>query len=550
MRNEARKPFRCAKNECKSALPMLRPSTGIDFSKRASSLVAVFFLIAVGAFSGSLLMTILPYHVVQLGGSPSDVGVVQSSVAASMAVSFCWMGPASDVLGRKPIIVGGIATVSLFFFAASMSQSLESLIFSLLGVGLFLGYSVAVQAYIGDATSRSEQPMLIARLGIVGGVVSLFSPSLASLVATSSAGYNGAFILVSLMFMVSAGGAELFLLDREQLARLNHSTHHAKARERWRKLRDLYVPSCSSMAGRAHNDERWPIILSVVGIHIFVSALGCTLHFLLPLGPLVSTELGQSWYAGLLTLDHIAAAGANVGFVWLQRVMGTFEVGLVGSVLILLSNSLWASVSLRDCRQAGSCLVANASISDLACLVSGAVLYGCGHALTMTAGSCIILQSSNSRNAGTTLTAGMIGISVGNIVGPLLFGHILQAVGTRYAFTAASAGAGIVAVLWVMIRNQDDEESTARMRKGLPSRRKFYDTVMQAVRESRDRKRDQVMQALLDEFQYIIQRRGYELAAPGAFEELARALNEAFKQRHEGRLSRVTRRISYAPQLA
>ena len=97
---------------------------------------------------------------------------------------------------------------------------------------------------------------------------------------------------------------------------------------------------------------------------------------------------------------------------------------------------------------------------------------------------------------------------------------------------------------------EDDEENTARLRKGLPSRRKFYDIVMQAVRESRDRKRDQVMQALLDEFQYLIQRRGYELAAPGVFEELARALNEFFKQRHEGRLSRITRRMSYAPQLS
>ena len=85
------------------------------------------------------------------------------------------------------------------------------------------------------------------------------------------------------------------------------------------------------------------------------------------------------------------------------------------------------------------------------------------------------------------------------------------------------------------------------MRKGLPSRRKFYDTILQAVRANRDQKRDQVMKALLNEVESLIHRRGYELAAPGAFEELAWALNEVFKPRHEGRLSRITRRMSYVP---
>ena len=146
------------------------------------------------------------------------------------------------------------------------------------------------------------------------------------------------------------------------------------------------------------------------------------------------------------------------------------------------------------------------------------------------------------------MTAGLIGRAVGQVVGPLLFGFILQAEGARYAFTVASAGAGFGAVVWAMIRNQDDAENAARLLKGLPSRRKFYDTVMQAVRANRDLKRDQVMQALLNEFESLIHRRGYELAAPGAFEELAWALNEVFKQRHEGRLSRITRRMSYVPE--
>ena len=283
-------------------------------------------------------------------------------------------------------------------------------------------------------------------------------------------------------------------------------------------------------------------------MYILVSALDCTLHLMLPVGPLISTGLGQSWYAVLLTLEQITEAGANLGFVWLQRVMGTFEVGLVGSVLTLLSNLLWASVGLYHCCQADSCLVANASISDLACLVGGTLLYGSGHALTVTAGNCILLQSSNTKNAGTVMTAGLIGRAVGQVVGPLLFGFILQAEGARYAFTVASAGAGFGAVVWAMVRNQDDAENAARLLKGLPSRRKFYDTVMQAVRANRDLKRDQVMQALLNEFESLIHRRGYELAAPGAFEELAWALNEVFKQRHEGRLSRITRRMSYVPE--
>jgi len=65
----------------------------------------------------------------------------------------------------------------------------------------------------------------------------------------------------------------------------------------------------------------------------------------------------------------------------------------------------------------------------------------------------------------------------------------------------------------------------------MPSRRRLLDIVAQARLVEETRKRDEVMEMLLAEFEALIQSLQCDLAAQGVFEDIVATLNNAFRRR-------------------
>jgi DHA1 family bicyclomycin/chloramphenicol resistance-like MFS transporter len=62
-----------------------------------------------------------------LGANPSDVGLTMSAFMFSLAAAPLVYGPTSDRIGRKPVVVCGVALFVLASLARTVAQSLPTL---------------------------------------------------------------------------------------------------------------------------------------------------------------------------------------------------------------------------------------------------------------------------------------------------------------------------------------------------------------------------------------------------------------------------------------
>ena len=161
----------------------------------------------------SVLAPVLPPLMRELGLSALQGGLILSG-SSIVWVIFCpWWGRRSDVQGRKPVIVVGLAGYALgaIAFAVFLQAGVDGVIASatlvwLLLVGarmvvgaLFSAAAPASQAYIADIKSGQERTGALGILSAANSLGSILGPALGAVVVSLGLGLVAPIFLSSLM---------------------------------------------------------------------------------------------------------------------------------------------------------------------------------------------------------------------------------------------------------------------------------------------------------------------------------------------------------------
>ncbi|KOS16759.1 putative membrane protein [Escovopsis weberi] len=130
----------------------------------------------------------LPELVANLPDVPeADVGFYVGMLASAFALAqlssnFAW-GYASDVIGRKPVLVAGTFCLMLCFLAFGFCQRYWQVVLVHALMGLLNGNAAAVPTVLGEVTDRSNQSKVFAYLPIVYSLGSITGPAAGGVLA-------------------------------------------------------------------------------------------------------------------------------------------------------------------------------------------------------------------------------------------------------------------------------------------------------------------------------------------------------------------------------
>lgn len=152
-------------------------TASVDQPSEGRMTVLLGMLAAFGALAIDLYLPALPTIGADLGASPAAVQLSVTLFLAGFTVGMLFCGPLSDRLGRRPVLLGGVALFALASLACMMAGSVEQLIaarlFQALGGGaaFVLSRVVVRDLFPGVAAIR-----MLSLLAMVSALAPLLAP--------------------------------------------------------------------------------------------------------------------------------------------------------------------------------------------------------------------------------------------------------------------------------------------------------------------------------------------------------------------------------------
>lgn len=165
-----------------------------------------------------MTLPVLPFYIEKLLSAEAvssktvslHVGLITAAFPLTQFLFSSYLGSLSDKIGRRPIILSGIAGFSISTFIFSLGGSIALLYISRLMAGIFTaGFVTASGACIADKTTDKKRGKNMALLSSVAGLGAVAGPLLGNLFSKVSLRFNlpfGQFILdkFSAPFVISA----------------------------------------------------------------------------------------------------------------------------------------------------------------------------------------------------------------------------------------------------------------------------------------------------------------------------------------------------------
>lgn len=171
-------------------------------SSQRSSMGILFLVVLVDMLGLTLVIPFLTYFVqdlasaegiVDTGSRDFWVGIVIATYSLAQFISTPILGSISDRIGRRPVLMFGLAANSLFFIVFGLSGSLAMAIIARFLAGAGNGNIAVAKAYIGDI---SEDDQVAGRMGMLGaafGLGFMIGPFLGGVLSDPATGIGGPF---------------------------------------------------------------------------------------------------------------------------------------------------------------------------------------------------------------------------------------------------------------------------------------------------------------------------------------------------------------------
>jgi MFS family permease len=350
---------------------------------------------------------ILPLYAVEQGAGPTGVGLIMAAHMAAAAGASVPLGRAADRLGRRPLLLGGMAVgVVTSLLLPFIEEPIPlAVVFGIAGLGV-AAFTPSAFSLVGDAAPAGRTAAAFGWYSTAHYGAIAVGPFLGGLVA-DSIGYRGALV-------VSGLGIALALVAASRL--VMPTGHHGG-------------PAADFAAVQRDPGIRAGWVLALTGMLV----QGVVFTFL----PLLAHARGVTPAA--IGFVFLVLGLANVAVRWpagwlIDRTGRCAPYALGGVLVAALSTALVPHVG------------------DAAGLLALAALFGAASGLGFVAVSAALASAASASTRGVVMggysTAMYLGLALGSFtLGPVIAGHGHSA-GFLAGAAAGVAGTLVVAVLW------------------------------------------------------------------------------------------------------
>ncbi|TXS96407.1 MFS transporter [Parahaliea maris] len=146
-------------------------------------MLIIFLVIVLDLVGFGIMVPILAYYVVQLGGGPELATLCMALYALGMLLATPILGRLSDLHGRKPVLVLSMLGAIAGYLMLGFAESIWVVALSRLLAGLMAGNIAAAQAYITDITTEADRARGMGLIGAGFGIGFILGPALGSWLA-------------------------------------------------------------------------------------------------------------------------------------------------------------------------------------------------------------------------------------------------------------------------------------------------------------------------------------------------------------------------------
>ena len=152
--------------------------------RRDSPLISVFLTVVIDLLGFGIVLPLLPLYADEMHAGHLEIALLFSAFSALQFLSAPLWGRLSDRIGRRPVILVGLAgsVASYLLFGVGAAQGAMGILFaSRITAGLFGGTISTAYAYIADVTSASERGRGMALIGVAFGIGFTIGPVIGGL---------------------------------------------------------------------------------------------------------------------------------------------------------------------------------------------------------------------------------------------------------------------------------------------------------------------------------------------------------------------------------
>lgn len=150
---------------------------------RRSPLLVIFLTVFLDLLGFGIIIPVLPFYAEQYGASEVMVTLLGASYSAMQFIFAPMWGRLSDRVGRRPIILMGVAMSAVGYLVFGMAESLWLLFAARILAGIGNANISTAQAYIADVTSPQNRARGMGLIGMAFGLGFIFGPTLGTLAA-------------------------------------------------------------------------------------------------------------------------------------------------------------------------------------------------------------------------------------------------------------------------------------------------------------------------------------------------------------------------------
>lgn len=340
----------------------------------------VMFLVMVGF---GIIIPVLPFYAEEMGANPTELGLLMAVYSLMQLIFAPMWGQVSDRIGRKPVMMIGIAGLALSFFIQAISTELWMLFAArVLGGILSSANMPTAMAYVADITTEENRGKGMGIVGAATGLGFVFGPAI-----------GGIFSKISLsmpFFIASASSFITLFLVMILLRESKHKTSNSVKKK----------PSIFS----AFNSAASVLFIVQLFISLSLSGLEATFaYFAAKKAGLDTVQLGYIFM--IMGFGSAMVQGGLVG-KWTKKygenavIQGGMIVSAIGFGLILLVDSF-----------------ATAAIY--------LTIFGLGNGVIRPSVSSLLTKTSDAGHGSST---GLLSSfdSLGRIIGPPLGGWLFS----------------------------------------------------------------------------------------------------------------------------
>ncbi|WP_066254738.1 MFS transporter [Neobacillus drentensis] len=373
--------------QSKSALPIL---------------FVVMFLVMVGF---GIIIPVLPFYAEEIGANPTELGLLMAVYSLMQFIFAPMWGHVSDRIGRKPVMMIGIAGLGLSFLIQAMSTELWMLFAARIIGGILSSANMpTAMAYVADITTEENRGKGMGIVGAATGLGFVFGPAIGGIFSSFS---------LNMPFFLASGSSFITLILVFLLLKESKQNKEIVSKEKF-------------SFGKAFSGAVTVLYLVQLLISLSLSGLEATFaYFAAKKAGLDATQLGYIFM--IMGFGSALVQGGLVG-----RMTKKYGEKIVIQLGIIVSALGFGLILL---------------VNNFATAALFLTIFGLGNGVIRPSVSSLITKTSN---AGYGSSTGLLSSfdSLGRIIGPPLGGWLFSlAIGLPYISGAIISMAAFILFL-------------------------------------------------------------------------------------------------------